>query len=1163
MISPPPSIWLSTVNALTALAISSTVILMSTAAITRRSDKMPAALKCRLQRASMLICIFPLLLFPYSLLNDFHTNSSGGERIAVVQCSRGNFADKLNPENQNIPVDQSTDGDASMASLELPAAIFPNIDKATQYASNTTTQAPSNKSLPEKSATTSLATAAEQPELIEVMANPNHKFSLSVEFATSVSLLWLIVAGSQLVVQACRTIRDCRFWWRCLKKSYVSSAGVAENRGPLRRVRIVHLAEAHVPMVFGVLRPVIVLPKCLSIATEAEYRMVVEHESAHILRHDISWNMLTNAIAAILWFQPLAWRTQRQIRIEQEHACDDAVLAGSCQPYEYAQLLTRLAGSLIGPRPDSALAVSMIGQCQLEQRVTCVLNGAKRSQQGRLAAFATASTYSTFMLLATTLLMWLMPTITTAQDGGFSSNSTESAATNPNTGIQSQGQAPSAGDDLPDDHFRMLGRVLDEEGIGVAGATVYLEGRHKDAPTAVSGEDGAYEMQVPIVPDRSHPGDADEICLRAERLADNQKGFQSYRFTKKLAFEDASDRSVKSMDIILCRTRPLSVTVMDDNNSPIQNASVGLIDQGIVVEVAETDAEGRAVVSVVDSKRVKTISSYVFALKDKFGLEFVDLSRVDDVEATIFRLSPTLPLIFRVRTPKPINAEELYKIEDIESATTLQPVAGVTVAPQLFLRYRFHPSLFVNSTLTTRFYPTTDANGEATISWVPADCLKQYFTAVEFANPDFPPLTFKNTFITSHANSLRADLTVDKMVNVTGKVLNEAGEPMPDTKVQYDFFSLTEQEYSIAKSGEAITNSQGRFSFRVPGRSCVGMHAQNGNQFSTAIQRTTLHPFSCENIVLKFTNSNRISGLVTGGPDKHALTGINVQLTRRFMPEEKQLMPLNRDFQQKYADRGALASIVATDKNGLYQIQSADGDWTIANPVPDRPRRNTSVMFALQPENRVRLSGGIDARKDFHSDTLTQLTIHEIRKLSAPPQPLPLQSLAVFHGFETIYMRQAKEDLNRRSEPPALLLPAEPRAFNYGGAYCVWDGRAKEITVEIKPRPSVKGQLVNASGKAAAGRSVRYVIHPRSADENLVEASVPDTISGQIDSDEHGKFAFDNFVQDCECEIQVTADEGVEWADQRWIVVATVTPNSAAPIDVGKLVVPEKIASTK
>ena len=342
------------------------------------------------------------------------------------------------------------------------------------------------------------------------------------------------------------------------------------------------------------------------------------------------------------------------------------------------------------------------------------------------------------------------------------------------------------------------------------------------------------------------------------------------------------------------------------------------------------------------------------------------------------------------------------------------------------------------------------------------------------------------------------------------------------------------------------------------------MHAQNRNQFSTATLRTTLDDSRCTNIVLNFTNSNQISGLVTGGPDKHALTGVSVRLTRHFTLEKSHLWPLSAPLHLEYTRRGSIQATVTTNETGLYEIQSADGDWTIANPVPDRTRRNTSVMFAHQPENRVQLSGGIDARKDFHSDTLTQLTIHEIRKLSAPPQPLPFQSLSLSRGPETIYMMQAsKDDLNRRKEPLTRLLPAKPSAFDYGGAYVAWDGRAKEITVESKPRSSVNGQLVNANGKAAAGRSVRYVIYPRNADGNIVEASVPDTISGQIDSDEHGKFAFDNFSQDCVCEVQVTADEGIEWAKQRWTAVAKVTPTSADPIDFGKLVVPEKIATAK
>ncbi|MFY9253348.1 MAG: hypothetical protein WAO83_07825 [Fuerstiella sp.] len=212
-----------------------------------------------------------------------------------------------------------------------------------------------------------------------------------------------------------------------------------------------------------------------------------------------------------------------------------------------------------------------------------------------------------------------------------------------------------------------------------------------------------------------------------------------------------------------------------------------------IVDVADADAAGRATVSVIDSELVITsssIQSHVFALKDKFALEFADLSRVDNVEATTSTLAPTLPLVVRVQTPKPIDLSELQGVRfaDFESVIPLEPVAGVVVAPHFQYAHDFSTLAFVNSTLASRFYPTTDEHGEATIGWVPDDCLRQKYTIVEFANSGFPPLSLGNTFTTPHTTSQRVDLTVDKMRNVTGTVLSEAGEPMPDTRVQFSFF---------------------------------------------------------------------------------------------------------------------------------------------------------------------------------------------------------------------------------------------------------------------------------------------------------------------------------------------------------------------------------------
>ena len=52
------------------------------------------------------------------------------------------------------------------------------------------------------------------------------------------------------------------------------------------------------------------------------------------------------------------------------------------------------------------------------------------------------------------------------------------------------------------------------------------------------------------------------------------------------------------------------------------------------------------------------------------------------------------------------------------------------------------------------------------------------------------------------------------------------------------------------------------------------------------------------------------------------------------------------------------------------------------------------------------------------------------------------------------------------------------------------------------------------------------------------------------------RLRFLDVIQNCKCEILLTADEGKEWVQQQWNVAAAVRPVVSDSIDSGKLQVP-------
>jgi murein DD-endopeptidase MepM/ murein hydrolase activator NlpD/beta-lactamase regulating signal transducer with metallopeptidase domain len=89
-------------------------------------------------------------------------------------------------------------------------------------------------------------------------------------------------------------------------------------------VPIYRSAHISAPMVIGLLRPAIFVPKSFSLDLDKlEIRAVLEHEIAHIVRKDL-WVNFTQilGLAVLWWCVPLYW-IHNQINIEREKICDD------------------------------------------------------------------------------------------------------------------------------------------------------------------------------------------------------------------------------------------------------------------------------------------------------------------------------------------------------------------------------------------------------------------------------------------------------------------------------------------------------------------------------------------------------------------------------------------------------------------------------------------------------------------------------------------------------------------------------------------------------------------------------------------------------------------------------------------------------------------------
>jgi beta-lactamase regulating signal transducer with metallopeptidase domain len=115
--------------------------------------------------------------------------------------------------------------------------------------------------------------------------------------------------------------------------------------GIRRRIRLRLCNQPIGPAVFGIVRPMLVLPQeMLKNTSPRQIQLMVAHEMIHLRRNDPLVFGLQILSQAIWWFHPLVWWMNRKINRVREVCCDTEVVASrQCEPIDYAQMLIDLA----------------------------------------------------------------------------------------------------------------------------------------------------------------------------------------------------------------------------------------------------------------------------------------------------------------------------------------------------------------------------------------------------------------------------------------------------------------------------------------------------------------------------------------------------------------------------------------------------------------------------------------------------------------------------------------------------------------------------------------------------------------------------------------------------------------------------------------------------
>jgi uncharacterized protein (TIGR03435 family) len=227
--------------------------------------------------------------------------------------------------------------------------------------------------------------------------------SLQARFTWSAALLGLWLAGSIVFISPLaiglwrvRSLRRTALPWN---EGGEVVAGFAAGSGIARRIDVLLHESLAGPMTCGVFRPAVVLPIDARTWAPEDLRRAIVHELEHVRRGDWACQVLARIAASMYWFHPIVWVASRQLALEAERACDDAVLgeeAGSSVAYadQLVHLAERLSTS--SSRPQLAMA----NRSDLATRVVAVLD--HHQARGRAGAqwVAVASIASAILIVA-------------------------------------------------------------------------------------------------------------------------------------------------------------------------------------------------------------------------------------------------------------------------------------------------------------------------------------------------------------------------------------------------------------------------------------------------------------------------------------------------------------------------------------------------------------------------------------------------------------------------------------------------------------------------------------------------------------------------------------------------------------------------------------------
>lgn len=147
------------------------------------------------------------------------------------------------------------------------------------------------------------------------------------------------------------------------------------------------------PMLFGILRPMVIIPA--ADFTERELEMMITHELTHYRHRDLCFAMLAALAKCIHWFNPAVYMADRAMITARELCCDEVVLE-RLEPdskKEYGDLLLSVIETTAGSGLTFTTSMAS-SKVSIQRRLIKIIEHRTRSRLFKFGCFAVVASFA-------------------------------------------------------------------------------------------------------------------------------------------------------------------------------------------------------------------------------------------------------------------------------------------------------------------------------------------------------------------------------------------------------------------------------------------------------------------------------------------------------------------------------------------------------------------------------------------------------------------------------------------------------------------------------------------------------------------------------------------------------------------------------------------------